>query len=163
MNEEEARNKQTYIHLVIGSVFGPVEQHIEAAPPVAEPAEEKAEEKVEEKVEEADDLSGRIRRALQVMVQEKVLKYGYDYAWVMLAMDGIEELPHFKSVQSFLVYLRDTLGLDGLPGESSVSKKVRDTRGRHPNWTFADTDDARERTRRNNVANRFLSLFRKGK
>ncbi len=108
-------------------------------------------------------VDDKIRLALQVMRQEEVLKYGYDYAWVMLAMDGTAELPHFKSVQSFLEYLRQTLGLDGLPGESSLSKKVRDTRGRHPNWTFADTDDARECTRRNNVASRFLSLFRKGK
>ncbi len=113
--------------------------------------------------ERREDVGDRIRSALQVMEQEEVLKYGYDYAWVMLAMDGTAELPHFKSVQSFLEYLRQTLGLDGLPGESSLSKKVRDTRGRHPNWTFADTDDARECTRRNNVASRFLSLFRKGK
>lgn len=32
MNEEEKKGNNTYIHLVIGSVFGPVEQHIEAAP-----------------------------------------------------------------------------------------------------------------------------------
>lgn len=32
MNEEEKKGNNTYIHLVIGSVFGPVEQHIEAVP-----------------------------------------------------------------------------------------------------------------------------------
>ena len=32
MNAEETQGNNTYIHLVIGSVFGPVEQHIEAAP-----------------------------------------------------------------------------------------------------------------------------------
>ena len=105
----------------------------------------------------------RIRSALQVMELEKVLKYGYDYAWVMLIMNDTVELPHFKSVQSFLEYLHQTLGLDKLPSESSLSKKVGATRGRHPGWIFTDVDDARERTRRNNVASRFLSLFRKGK
>lgn len=46
-------------------------------------------------------VDDKIRLALQVMRREEVLKYGYDYAWVMLAMDGTAELPHFKSVQSF--------------------------------------------------------------
>lgn len=40
MNEEEKKGNNTYIHLVIGSVFGPVEQHIEAAPRADTPDKE---------------------------------------------------------------------------------------------------------------------------
>jgi hypothetical protein len=107
-------------------------------------------------------VDGNILHALGVLRAERLLKFAYDYAWVMLVMNQSADMPHFVTTQSFLDYLSGALGLGGLPSESTISKKTRDTRGRHPAWTFADTDDATEVRRRNNVANRFMSAMRKG-
>ena len=108
---------------------------------------------------EARDM--RICHALGVLRAERLLKFAYDYAWVMNVMNQSADMPHFLTSQSFLDYLSSALGLGGLPSESTISKKTRETSGRHPAWTFADTDDAYEVRRRNNVASRFLSAVRK--
>lgn len=106
-------------------------------------------------------LPVRIRRAIEVMQQEEVLRYKYDYAWLKVIMDSTEGLPSFRSAQSFVDYLRG-LGVADVPSESSISRYMDLPRGRHPQWTFADTSDGRECQRRNLVASRFLSLVRKG-
>lgn len=104
---------------------------------------------------------GRILHAVSVMQQEGIFKHAYDYAWVMLVMNQTRELPHFDSIPSFHIYLSG-IGIKNLPSLSSVTKKVCTARREHPGWTFADTADANETRRRNNVASRFLSLVRKG-
>jgi hypothetical protein len=103
----------------------------------------------------------KVRHAIEVMRSESVLKKGYDLAWVMCVMNEHAEMEHFVTPQSFLNYLSANLGIGDLPSESTISKKARTRRGHHPAWTFDDTDDAREVSRRNNVANRFVSLMRK--
>lgn len=50
--------------------------------------------------------------------------------------------------------------MDGLPSESSVSKMMDAARGQLFNWTFSDTSDAQETTRRNNIVKRFFNLMR---
>ena len=105
-------------------------------------------------------LPARIRRAIEVMQQEEVLRYKYDYAWLKVIMDSTEGLPSFRSAQSFVDYLKG-LGVAEVPSESSISRYMDLPRGRHPQWTFADTSDGRECQRRNLVASRFLSLVRK--
>jgi hypothetical protein len=104
----------------------------------------------------------KVRHAIGVMRSEGVLKFAYDYAWVMLVMNQSADMPSFDTPRSFLDYLAEVVGQEGLPSESTLSKKARDTRGRHPAWSFADIEDAREVRRRNNVASRFLSAARKG-
>lgn len=103
----------------------------------------------------------RILHAVSVMQQEGMFKHAYDYAWVMLVMNQTRELPHFDSIPSFCSYL-SSIGIESLPSLSSVTKKAGVARREHPGWTFADTADANETRRRNNVASRFLSLVRKG-
>lgn len=129
---------------------------IEEAEEVTEPAEENAEEPPAETVED------KIRRAIRTMQQEGVLKYQYDYLWLMLVLNKEKSLPHFDTPKSFLQYLRTDIGLDGLPSESTLQKKNGETHGNFPQWDFRDTDDTLEVNRRNNVGRRFLSLLRQG-
>ena len=84
----------------------------------------------------------------------------YDYAWLKVAMDSDDDLPSFESAQKYIDYLGGELQLDGLPSESSVSKMMDAARGQLFNWTFSDTSDAQETTRRNNIVKRFFNLMR---
>ena len=105
-----------------------------------------------------------IKQAIETMMDEGVIKHSYDLAFVMLLMKETDGLPHFDSPNSFLTYISD-LGIDDLPSEDSIKKKLSATFGKYPAWRFTDQKgkDATEAKRRNNVASRFLSLYRKGK
>ena len=109
----------------------------------------------------ADEL---IKQAIETMMDEGVIKHSYDLAFVMQLMKETDGLPHFDSPNSFLTYISD-LGIDDLPSEDSIKKKLSATFGKYPAWRFTDQKgkDATEAKRRNNVASRFLSLYRKGK
>ena len=106
----------------------------------------------------------QIKLAIETMMDEGVFKNSYDFAFVMQLMNETDGLPRFDSAKSFLTYISD-LGIDGLPGEDSIKKKLSATFGKYPAWWFNDQKgkDATEAKRRNNVASRFLSLYRKGK
>ena len=110
--------------------------------------------------EPAADVDNRVRRAVEILQTEHLLKHRYDYTWVMEVMNNTDGLPDFDSAQSFLTYLAG-LGFEGLPGESSIKKELSRMWGVFPNWTFPDKDTT-ESMRRINVAKRFLSAFRKG-
>ena len=105
-----------------------------------------------------------IKQAIETMMDEGVIKHSYDLAFVMLLMKETDGLPRFDSPNSFLTYISD-LGIDDLPSEDSIKKKLSATFGKYPAWRFTDQKgkDATEAKRRNNVASRFLSLYRKGK
>ena len=75
-------------------------------------------------------------------------------------MDSTDDLPSFESAQRYLDYMRDELMLDELPCESSISKMMDMARGQLFYWTFSDTKDAQETTRRNNIVKRFFCLMR---
>lgn len=107
------------------------------------------------------DQNSRILHAIEVMQQEGLFRFKYDYAWLKVIMDSTEGLPSFRSAQSFVDYLKE-LGVKDVPSESSISRYMDMARGQHPNWSFSDTKDERECQRRNLVASRFLSLYRKG-
>lgn len=103
----------------------------------------------------------RVLLALRTMQAEQVLRRQYDYAWVMGVMNESEGLPHFNTPQSFLMYLQ-RIGMGGLPGLSSITKKNNSYAGTFPDWTFTDCDST-EANRRINVGKRFLSAYRKDK
>ena len=96
-------------------------------------------------------LAIRIRHAIVQLREERLLRRMYDYAWLKVAMDSDDDLPSFESAQKYIDYLGGELQLDGLPSESSVSKMMDAARGQLFNWTFSDTSDAQETTRRNNI------------
>ena len=101
-------------------------------------------------------LAIRIRHAIVQLREERLLRRMYDYAWLKVAMDSDDDLPSFESAQKYIDYLGGELQLDGLPSESSVSKMMDAARGQLFNWTFSDTSDAQETTRRNNIVKRFF-------
>lgn len=105
-------------------------------------------------------LAIRIRHAIVQLREERLLRRMYDYAWLKVAMDSDDDLPSFESAQKYIDYLGGELQLDGLPSESSVSKMMDAARGQLFNWTFSDTRDAQETTRRNNIVKRFFNLMR---
>lgn len=114
-----------------------------------------------------DNLSStekRIKHAIDLMKKEEIIKHSYDYTFIMQVMNETEGMPDFTSPNTFLDYLK-SLNINDLPSEDSIKKKINVTRGQHPSWTFDDKKgtDANEARRRNNVANRFLSIYRKGK
>ena len=104
-------------------------------------------------------LAIRIRHAIVQLREERLLRRMYDYAWLKVAMDSDDDLPSFESAQKYIDYLGGELQLDGLPSESSVSKMMDAARGQLFNWTFSDTSDAQETTRRNNIVKRFFNLM----
>ncbi|MBO7068664.1 MAG: hypothetical protein J6W52_08305 [Bacteroidaceae bacterium] len=105
----------------------------------------------------------RIKRAIEIMRDEQAIRNSYDYAFIMMKMNETEDMPNFDSPNTFLTFLCD-MGVGNLPGPDSLKKKISVTFGRHPSWTFKDSkgQDAMEAKRRNNVANRFVSIYRKG-
>ena len=105
-------------------------------------------------------LAVRIREAILRLRAERLLRRKFDYAWLKVAMDSTDDLPSFESAQRYLDYMREELMLDDLPCESSISKMMDMARGQLFCWTFSDTNDAQETTRRNNIVKRFFCLMR---
>ena len=105
-------------------------------------------------------MAVRIREAVVQLRTEHLLRRKFDYAWLKVAMDSTEDMPSFESAQRYLDYLRIELKLDDLPCESSISKMMDSARGQLFNWTFSDTCDAQETTRRNNIVKRFFNLMK---
>lgn len=116
-------------------------------------------------IDEAAVMDGRqtaqrIREAILQLRAEHLLRRKFDYAWLKVAMDSTEDMPSFESAQRYLDYLCLELQLDDLPCESSISKMMDAARGQLFNWTFSDTNDAQETTRRNNIVKRFFNLMK---
>ena len=116
-------------------------------------------------IDEAAVMDGRqtaqrIREAILQLRAEHLLRRKFDYAWLKVAMDSTEDMPSFESAQRYLDYLCLELQLDDLPCESSISKMMDAARGQLFNWTFSDTNDAQETTRRDNIVKRFFNLMK---
>ena len=107
-------------------------------------------------------MADRVRHAIIQLRAEKLLLRKYDYAWLMVAMNSLDDMPTFGSAQSYLNYLKDDLQLGDLPSESTISKKMNLALGTIFNWTFCDTVDKHEMIRRNNIVKRFFNLVRTG-
>lgn len=108
-------------------------------------------------------IEERVKRAMEIVIAEGVIRNGYDHAFIMQLMNQTDEMPHFSSAQSYLDYMA-AFGFKKLPSKDTIEIKVRATFGKHPAWTFNDKKgmDANEARRRNAVATRFFSSFRKG-
>ena len=100
----------------------------------------------------------KIKKSIEKLKEEKILKYKYDYTWVMEVMNQTENMPHFDTPSSFINYLK-AMGIEQLPSEDSINKKQNDFSGTFPEWKFKDCDIT-EATRRINVGKRFLKIYR---
>ena len=105
-------------------------------------------------------MAVRLREAILQLRAEHLLRRKFDYAWLKVAMESMDDMPSFDSAQKYLDYLNVELQLDDLPCESSISKMMDTARGKLFDWTFSDTSDAKETTRRNNIVKRFLNLMK---
>ena len=124
-------------------------------------------EKTEEDNEkEWGDLSQgeRVKRALQKMIDEKAIPLKKDYALIMVALSDIKDFEgKFDNGASFCKYLTEQLGLpSNLTNGGAISKRFSKMRGEFPNWSFDDVRDPNAREKLNNIAKRFVAIYRKG-
>ena len=111
---------------------------------------------------ETDEINRRISLALKILKENRAIRYGYDYTWIMVAIgDGVVKgLNGFKSPQSFMDYLK-SLGVDKVPSRTTISTWFGRVLGMYPNWEFTDTKDPNETMRRKNVVRQLLSALNK--
>jgi hypothetical protein len=97
--------------------------------------------------------------AIMELCQDKTFRTMGDYGYIMLAVnDEAIKGPFFYSPSDFIKYLKE-LGLDRLPGVTTLYGTQKKLSGRYPNWTFTDHPDSKEKLRRNNVVVRFVSAY----
>ena len=110
------------------------------------------------------DMDRRMALALEVLKQNKTIRYLYDYTWIMVAIgDGvINGLGGFRSPQSFMDYL-GSLGVERIPSRTTLSTFNNYVFGAYPDWEFTDTDDPLEILRRKNVVRQLISALNKTK
>lgn len=113
-------------------------------------------------VYEIDEINRRMALALKILKENRAIRYGYDYTWIMVAVgDGVVKgLNGFKSPQSFMDYLK-SLGVDKVPSRTTISTWFGRVLGMYPNWEFTDTKDPNETMRRKNVVRQLLSALNK--
>ncbi len=120
----------------------------------------------EDNEKEWGDLSQeeRVKRALQKMIDEKAIPLKKDYALIMVALSDINDFEgKFDNGASFCKYLTEQLGMPSdLTNASVISKRFSKMRGEFPNWLFDDVRDPNAREKLNNIAKRFVSIYRKG-
>ena len=111
---------------------------------------------------EIDEINRRMSLALKILKENKAIRYGYDYTWIMVAIgDGVVKgLNGFKSPQSFMYYLT-TLGVSKVPSRTTLSTWFGKVLGSYPEWEFTDTKDPNEIMRRKNIVRQLLSALNK--
>ena len=123
-------------------------------------------EKTEDNERKWGDLSQgeRVKRALQKMIDEKAIPLKKDYALIMVALSDINDFEgKFDNGASFCKYLTEQLDMPSdLTNASVISKRFSKMRGEFPNWSFDDVSDPNARQKLNNIANRFVAIYRKG-
>ena len=113
-------------------------------------------------VYETDEINRRISLALKILKENRAIRYGYDYTWIMVAIgDGVVNgLSGFRSPKSFIEYLIN-LGVKSVPSRSTVSTWFGRVIGKYPDWEFTDTKDPNEIMRRKNIVRQLLSALNK--
>lgn len=111
---------------------------------------------------ELDEIHCRMALALIRLEQNGVIRFVYDYTWIMTAIgDGaIAGLAGFKSPRSFMDYLK-SLGVQHVPSRTTLSTWYGRVYGKYPDWEFTDTQDPQEILRRKNVVRLLLSALNK--
>lgn len=102
-----------------------------------------------------EDRDNRFLYAINKVIEEGLLKYGYDWTWIELYCEGAINDVQFNAPKSFLDYLW-LIGVNSLPDRTSLAKKIDVVRGEYPNWTFTDTSSSKEIKRRKLVVGRFI-------
>lgn len=107
------------------------------------------------------DVDVCIEEAICELRKEKVFRKSSDYTYIMQVVNEkkVEGAPYFLTPDIFLTYLKE-IGLQVLPGRSTIYDTIQIMKGEYPHWTFNDPKvDEVETLRRNNVARQFLSAL----
>lgn len=109
---------------------------------------------------ELGDIDLRMNMALQTLKQRGVIRYVYDYTWIMLAISegAVRGMNGFRSPQSFIDYLK-RLGVERIPSRSTLSEWNNKVIGVYPRWEFTDTVDNQEICRRKSVVKQLISVM----
>lgn len=109
------------------------------------------------------DMFERARLALRIVIDEGLIRFKGDYAYINKLIDEnkVKGLHMFESSKTFRLFL-EQMGVEKLPGCTTIEDAYKIIEGNFPNWTFTDTNDSGKMIRRINVARRFLSAFTKG-
>ncbi len=128
-------------------------KHLVALCPSVEIVSEYSEEEVRR------DVDICIAEAIEMLREDDVIHRQTDYTYIMQVINEkkVEGAPRFASSDDFLRYLKE-IGLQSIPGRSSIFGTVKIMQGAYPHWTFPNID-AVETLRRNNVARLFLNAF----
>ena len=102
-----------------------------------------------------EERDNRFLYAINKVIEEGLLKFGYDWTWIELYCEGAITDLQFNAPKSFLDYLW-LIGVQSLPDRTSLAKKIDVVRGEYPNWTFTDTSSSKEIKRRKLVVGRFI-------
>ena len=111
--------------------------------------------------DEAVIVNQCVAKAIEDLQNDKKTQFMIsDHALVMMLINQglVGKKLFFSNPLDYIKYLVE-LGAKDVPGKSRLYFMLNITRGQYPNWTFTDTNDTGETTRRNNVGKRFLSSF----
>lgn len=106
------------------------------------------------------DMDKQMALALEVLKQNKTIRYLYDYTWIMVAIgDGvINGMGGFRSPQKFMDYVK-SLGVERIPSRTTLSSWFNKVVGTYPDWEFTDTNDPQIILRRKNVVRQLISAL----
>ena len=101
-----------------------------------------------------------VARAIKTLVNRRAIRYAYDYGFIMMAINQglVDEHLFFINPLEFIDYLKE-IGIEKLPGKSSLYDAIALIHGSYPDWTFSDHPSSFENIRRKNVFKQFLSAF----
>lgn len=104
------------------------------------------------------------KASLAEVIGEKAIPLKKDYALIMEALSEIKDFDgKFDNGASFCKYLTGKLKMPSdLTNASVISKRFSKMRGEFPNWSFDDVRDPNAREELNNIAKRFVAIYRKG-
>lgn len=115
----------------------------------------------------------RIRVAFEQMKTEKCQgrtanyfgrRVGYQYAFILALMRAKDErygLPYVETTNEFLTYLKEYVGVQDLPSEDTIGRRLTRISGRYPDWRIEDGNQM-DILEAQHVAQRFLSIYMKG-
>lgn len=105
------------------------------------------------------DVDICIEKAIFELKENGVFRKPSDYTYIMQVINSkkVKDAPFFLTPDMFRLYLKE-IGVQPLPGRSTIYDTIQIMDSEYPHWTFIDPKiDEVETLRRNNVARQFLS------
>ena len=115
-------------------------------------------------VETRDVVDRCVAMAIKDLIKRKTIRYAFDYAYIMMPINQglVDRHLFFASPLDFIGYLKE-VGVEKIPGKSSLYNTIGSTIGNYPDWVFNDHPTNFEAIRRKNIFQQFFSAFLKAK